>query len=283
MSKRRWAKGITDIKLVTDLGNTPASVDRDTGVVYINNKMRSRISADEWHFILLHELGHLILQSSDEKEVDAWAFDQYAKRGGKLSKSVYALTNVLNFTSPEHLERANLQLRRAQLFDKSQNQLSHAKKKKKINGRYQQKNRSSQKRVPICQKRQGSGSQGQKISGVMERALSNYSISPGGDMHFNGQESFLGLDFGEGFGDRLTKTFNDIESIAESTGNTIKAFKNPSSGQVYSQPAIISGNGVVIPGADNPPSKKKDNTLVYFSIGAGVLVLIFVALVLFKR
>jgi len=281
MKNRGWAKGITDIKLVTDLGNTPASVNPKTGVVYINNKMKSRISADEWNFILLHELGHLVLQSSDEKEVDAWAFDQYAKKGGKLSKSVHALTNVLNFASPEHLKRANLQLRRAQLFDETYNSHHYEKEKnnqKKIDRRNQQNHREIEERLPMGERSQGSSCQSQKVR-AMNR--SNISVSPSGDLDFGGMESFLGIDFNN-FGEKLTNTFDDIESISNSTVGAINAFRNPSSGNTY------KGPGNVAPAPQSsisyfPPSNTEDNTMMYLGIGAGVLVLMFLAFGLMKK
>jgi|GEM_PF-2369850 len=112
-----WARSISEVVEVPDLGDTPAAVNRKTGVVYINARLKGQLTKDQWFFILLHEQGHLVLQTTDEKAVDAWAFDEYVKRGYKLSESVYALTKVLNFSTPEHFERAENQLKRAQQYD----------------------------------------------------------------------------------------------------------------------------------------------------------------------
>lgn len=114
-----WARGITDIVEVPDLGSTPAAVDRETGIVYVSEKWKNRLSKDQWMFILLHEMGHLELRSTDEEEVDNWAFNEYANRGYSLNQSVKSLTRILNFNNPEHIRRANLQLARAEAFDRS--------------------------------------------------------------------------------------------------------------------------------------------------------------------
>lgn len=288
MKKQRWARGITDIKLVTDLGSTPASVDRETGVVYINNKLRSRISPDKWLFILLHELGHLVLQTSDEKEVDAWAFDQYARQGGKLSESVHALTKVLNFSSTEHLERANLQLRRAQLFDKTYNPHHYEKENKKTKRRRnQQENWPTKEGLQMGERPQGRSYQSEieKINGMK---LSKTTVTPAGDLNFDGHESFLGIDFSN-VGDKLTNTFNDIGSIATSGRAAVDAFRNPTSGQTYTPPvdyskssesSVIDIRGL-LDKANNTP--KKDDTMMYFGIGAGVLVLVVVLMMVMKK
>jgi hypothetical protein len=113
-----WADGITDIIEVDGLGVSPAMVNRRTGVVYVNPDFRNQLSADQWFFILLHEYGHLYLKTTNEAQVDDWAFREYVKRGYKLSESVYALTKVLSFSTGEHYERAEAQLRRAQEYDR---------------------------------------------------------------------------------------------------------------------------------------------------------------------
>jgi len=69
-------------------------------------------------FIMLHEMAHVVLQTTDEIEADAWAFNQYAKLGLPLSESVKALTRILNPRSPEHNERMYLQLQRALKYDR---------------------------------------------------------------------------------------------------------------------------------------------------------------------
>lgn len=111
-----WAPGITQIRWATSsdpIGKSPAAVYRRSGVVVLNPAFADKLNADQWLFILLHEAGHLALQSQDEKAVDEWAFAQYAALGKSLKSAVQSLTRGLPFTNAEQLERANLQFIRA--------------------------------------------------------------------------------------------------------------------------------------------------------------------------
>tara|TARA_R110001606_G_scaffold18895_1_gene70210 strand:- start:241 stop:624 length:384 start_codon:yes stop_codon:yes gene_type:complete len=116
-----WAPGVTAIEYVTDLGTTPASVNRRTGTIYINLRIWKRLPPSHRFFVLLHEMGHIVLKTKDEKAVDDWAFKEYAARGYSLKESVKALTRLLSFAGREHTERANLQLARAKAFDRRVN------------------------------------------------------------------------------------------------------------------------------------------------------------------
>ncbi|MCH2025803.1 MAG: hypothetical protein MK172_08685 [Verrucomicrobiales bacterium] len=68
-------------------------------------------------FVLLHELGHYVLQSRNELDVDRWALRQYMNTGGSAKEAVFALTRVLSFTNPEHRERLYHQLDRVRHYD----------------------------------------------------------------------------------------------------------------------------------------------------------------------
>jgi hypothetical protein len=111
------AKGITEITYWTDLGNTPARVNRVTGELQINMKVWETLSKEQRFFVLLHEWAHVYLQTTDEKAADKLAFEQYAKRGYSLNSSVLALSRLLNFNKDEDYERADLQLHRAKKYD----------------------------------------------------------------------------------------------------------------------------------------------------------------------
>ena len=65
-------------------------------------------------FMLLHELGHVVLNTGDELKVDAWAFKQYNKLGYSLEKAVLALSSTLNgIDEEEHSQRIKRQFYRA--------------------------------------------------------------------------------------------------------------------------------------------------------------------------
>lgn len=116
-----------------------AAVSRTTGQMFLNMPMIQQLKAagvidkegEVLTFIMLHEAGHVALDTSDEKAVDDWAFWQYVNSGNPLScfawgvncgsrslkKSIYALTRILKFEKAEDFERATLQLERALKFD----------------------------------------------------------------------------------------------------------------------------------------------------------------------
>ncbi|MEQ8628104.1 hypothetical protein [Ekhidna sp.] len=120
----QWADGVKKIVYVPPgrlPSGTPASVSRAKGIIFIDREVWKRLTPDQRFFLLLHEAGHLRLKSRNEKEVDDWAFREYAKRGYRLSQSIYALTRLLNYDNPEHLERTLLQIARAKHYDRTVN------------------------------------------------------------------------------------------------------------------------------------------------------------------
>lgn len=99
------------------MGNNPASVNRATGQMYLNLELFKKIKPEHRLFIMLHEMAHVVLQSTNEKEVDEWAFREYAKRGYSLKEAVYSLTDLLKGNNLEHYERIKNQLERAKDYD----------------------------------------------------------------------------------------------------------------------------------------------------------------------
>lgn len=115
------AKRITKVVYTEDLNNTPAAVNRSTGVLYIKPSVFNSFSHAQQAFIILHERAHVELDTDNEFLADEEAFRQYVKKGFPLSQSIYALSRVLTMNSPEHLQRVIAQLQRAKQFDKSVN------------------------------------------------------------------------------------------------------------------------------------------------------------------
>lgn len=117
------ARGITAV-IIDDgskLKGNIAGVNPQTGKMYLNGPLirQMRLSKDVILFIMLHEMGHLVLQTDNEEAVDRWAQEEYMKRGYSLKQSVFALTKILRFDKPEDLRRANNQLTRAMFFDQN--------------------------------------------------------------------------------------------------------------------------------------------------------------------
>jgi len=112
-----WAKGITKIVKVPDLGITPARVNRRTGVMYLSVRHMKAMPKEHRLFIMLHEKAHVELQTVNEVAADEQAFKEYADLGYSLNAAVKALTRVLNDKNPEHAWRMYVQLQRAKDYD----------------------------------------------------------------------------------------------------------------------------------------------------------------------
>jgi hypothetical protein len=115
------ASKITSVSYVGNIGTTPARVNRVTGALYINTEVFNKLPVEHQTFVLLHEEGHVVLNSTDEYAVDSYAFDKYVQLGYSLKQAVMALTSVLNNNVESHRLRADYQLQRAKQFDFERN------------------------------------------------------------------------------------------------------------------------------------------------------------------
>lgn len=149
-------RGITEVIYVTGLGKTPAATNRKTGVVYLNADKWDKIKPEHKLYILLHELGHIYHDTSNEFLADQFAFEQYTKLGYSLTQAVYALSSVLTLTTDEHFERIEKQLVRALNYDatinqndKAENILSQLQMENLDNFRGKRKTKSNTAKAPI--------------------------------------------------------------------------------------------------------------------------------------
>lgn len=110
------AKGIVQHYFVTGMGETPARID-SAGNLFLNADMWPNLDANQRMFVMLHEEGHLALDTSNEKLVDAYAWKKYEQLGYPISGSVLALSRNLSGRSSEHQERVLAQLKRALSYD----------------------------------------------------------------------------------------------------------------------------------------------------------------------
>lgn len=55
-----------------------AKVNRDNGTLYLNSKIWTGLPANQREFVLLHEKGHLTMQTPDEFEANKYAVGQFA-------------------------------------------------------------------------------------------------------------------------------------------------------------------------------------------------------------
>lgn len=121
-----------EIVEVETLGGSPAKCT----LLVPFKKARITIAKDKFRhyneetkmFVILHELGHSILNSGDEITVDRWAFKQYAKTRLSLMGAVFALSKVLDpENNPEHDKRVRLQFQRAKMRQHLRGKLSSKK------------------------------------------------------------------------------------------------------------------------------------------------------------
>lgn len=113
-----WIDGIKSVTIEPMLpGNSPANVNRVTGELKVSQYWIDRLPDCHIAFIILHEINHIREQTTDEREADAAAFRDYVRMGLPVQCSIYALSDVLNMSNPEHLERVELAYKRALNFD----------------------------------------------------------------------------------------------------------------------------------------------------------------------
>lgn len=102
---------------VDTLGGSPAKINIRTGVMYQSRDVYDKLPKPIQRFIYLHEMGHYVLQSADELEVDRWALRQYIKEGNSPQSAIHALSRVVSFENPEHMVRLKAQLDNARHYD----------------------------------------------------------------------------------------------------------------------------------------------------------------------
>lgn len=112
--------GLTSIVFVDEMRG-PASVNRHTGVCYVNKKIWDKADKETRLFILLHENAHITLQTTNEFEADKKAFEDYSSLGYSLKKAVKSLTSLLKDENKEHRERALALLLHASRYDQENN------------------------------------------------------------------------------------------------------------------------------------------------------------------
>lgn len=77
------------------MGNCPASVDMETGVIFINKSVWDRYDRFEKNFIICHELGHYVLDTDSEYEADAYALKHVYKTAPRsLKRALLALCKI---------------------------------------------------------------------------------------------------------------------------------------------------------------------------------------------
>lgn len=86
---------------------TPARVHRPTGTVYLTPLFYQKYTPIQQHFIILHELGHYVKQTTDESEADRFAADILLNLDG-YKATFRALNNSLHAGAENDKRRIDL-------------------------------------------------------------------------------------------------------------------------------------------------------------------------------
>lgn len=91
---------------ITDLGKTPARINRRNGNLYLNTNFFA-LPKNQQKFIIEHELGHYYLNTSNEIKADNFAFEIFAGTEKKSLKGIlHAITDNLDIkNNPSHAIR----------------------------------------------------------------------------------------------------------------------------------------------------------------------------------
>ena len=84
---------------------TPARIERETGVIEINSKIFKTYSIPMRMFILLHEIMHRYKNTRDEFEADKGAGELYEGLGFPRIEAIYSYTRVFKAENPEQAQR----------------------------------------------------------------------------------------------------------------------------------------------------------------------------------
>ncbi|MBP7850401.1 MAG: hypothetical protein KA053_09005 [Lentimicrobiaceae bacterium] len=87
------------------IGDTPALADRLEQKILINNDVWDKLNPDQRAAVLLHEFGHIIKDTPDEKIADSFA---YQKQQGSAARFFAAFSSLLDpDQNPDHMDRLN--------------------------------------------------------------------------------------------------------------------------------------------------------------------------------
>lgn len=102
-----------------DMADTPAAIDRERRILYINPKLYFKLTPFQQKFVKLHEYGHLQMNTSNEFIADAYAFDRLAGTEFRsLKQCIECLNTILDPNNPGHKVRIDALYERALEWDR---------------------------------------------------------------------------------------------------------------------------------------------------------------------
>jgi hypothetical protein len=290
----------------SNLGATPARVNRKTGELQINIPVWNTLTPEAKRFVFLHEEGHLVLQTRNELAADKYAFEKYVGEGHSLKAGVKALTRVLG-NNPNHIIRSNTILNHAKQYQDTMSnfnvndwitpaydnflgigkkakarrierkEVKHDAKLAKIENKViKQEDRNERRNLRTITK------------GDQRINLSRFGVTPGGELTKGIAGTVAGL--AKGFATATTGGLSDL--VAPAAPSTNQPTFSPgefqmatSSGFSPMQEAMVSDGGFYSPDQNMQMpgfelTGKKNN--LPFIIGGAVAVLIVIVLIMRK-
>jgi len=102
-----------------DLQDCPAGCNMYTAEIVINPVLWDALTPFQKRFTLLHEVGHIMLQTHIEEEADAYAFDRLAgTEFQSLKQALWCLDTLLVLDVPSTRKRKQLLYQRALNWDR---------------------------------------------------------------------------------------------------------------------------------------------------------------------
>ena len=100
--------------------DTPAAIDRETATLFINPKIYFKLTRFQQRFVVLHEEGHLVLNTDIEELADAYAFDRLVGTEYRSMKQmIETLETILDPNRLGHKLRIDALYKRAIEWDKA--------------------------------------------------------------------------------------------------------------------------------------------------------------------
>ncbi len=92
-----------------NLGDVPARVNRVTGELQLNPRIWESLSRDYKNYILYHEDGHLVLQTTDEAEANRYAIDKFLPiaelSDNEMERRILVLTEITDINKTKAFGR----------------------------------------------------------------------------------------------------------------------------------------------------------------------------------
>ena len=103
-----------------EIFDTPAAIDRETATLFINPKLYFKLTRFQQRFVVLHEEGHLVLNTDIEELADAYAFDRLVGTEYRSMKQmIETLETILDPNRLGHKLRIDALYKRAIEWDKA--------------------------------------------------------------------------------------------------------------------------------------------------------------------